>query len=413
MDSNSVAVFLANQAKHRNGDVNFTFRQDNSLWYLTGFPEDRSALVLTKNEIVIDGNSTHEILFVQESNAAFAAWVGDVIGIAGAKINYGFKAVKPIGGLKSFLDSLLRDTSTLYYTSQTSPFLRDPVTGFQLNVDKEFKKDLSTRFPQLKIKSNQSEVAKLRGVKSSDEIKLIRKAIDATTTAHIEAIKSCLPGMYEYQLQAVIEYCFKQAGAEYTGFPSIIGSGPNSTILHYEDNCRRMNDGDLVVMDIGAEYHGYTGDVTRTIPVNGKFSPEQREIYTLVYKAQQEAIKQVNAGAKFNDAHQAAVKIIEEAGYRKYFIHGTSHHIGLDVHDVGGFGVLKPGMVITVEPGIYIPKGSAVDQKYWNIGVRIEDDVLVTDTGCIVLSEKAPRTIEEIESLMKKTGIGNQPVGDK
>ena len=413
MDSNSFAIFLAATPDHRNGDVDFKFRQDNSLWYLTGFPEARAALLLSKATMMIDGKSTNEILFVRENNPMFATWTGTAIGMERAVNDYGLRASRSISALKSFMDSLLPNLKTLYYLPQTPAIVKDPVTGFQVNVDKEMRKDFTTRFPNVKMKSIGGSVAKLRAIKSEMEVQLIQKAIDATINAHSEAMKSCKPGMQEYELQAIIEYCFTKAGAAYTGFPSIVGSGPNSCVLHYEENRRTMRDGDVVVMDIGAEYEGYSADVTRTIPVNGKFSKEQREIYSIVLKAQEEAIKAIKPGVGFNEPHRIATKVIGDAGYGKYFMHGTSHHLGLDVHDVGGTGELKPGMVITVEPGIYIPEGSAIDKKYWNIGVRIEDDVLITNDGCIVLSAKAPRAIDEIEMLMKKEGIGNQPVGGR
>jgi Xaa-Pro aminopeptidase len=231
--------------------------------------------------------------------------------------------------------------------------------------------------------------------------------------------------MYEYELQAVIEYCFAKNGAEYPGFPSIVGSGPNSCILHYEANRRQMQTGDVVVMDIGAEYHGYTADVTRTIPVNGKFSPAQREIYEIVLKAQEEAIKEFKPGASSSAPSQRATDVIadglmklgiikEKSEVRRYYMHGLSHNIGLDVHDVGRFSApYAPGMILTVEPGVYIPAESPCDKKYWNIGVRIEDDVLITDSGCRVLSAGAPKTVNEIESLMKQKGIGNVKIGTK
>jgi Xaa-Pro aminopeptidase len=235
-------------------------------------------------------------------------------------------------------------------------------------------------------------------------------------------MKSCEPGMFEYQLQAVVEYCFTQAGAEYTGFPSIIGSGPNTQSYHYEANRRKMQSGELVVMDIGAEYHGYTADVTRTIPVNGKFNPAQREIYELVLQAQHVAIDTIYPGMIMADVEKKAMKVIaggliqlgiakDSDDVKKYCPHGMSHFIGLDVHDDGSIGKLVPGMVMAVEPGIYIPEGSNCHQKFWNIGIRIEDDVVVTDEGRSVLSAFAPQSVEDIEALMKKKGIGNQKVG--
>ena len=219
--------------------------------------------------------------------------------------------------------------------------------------------------------------------------------------------------MHEYEVEALLEYVFRRSGAEHPGFPSIVGSGENSVILHYESNRRPMEAGDVVV-DIGAELHGYTADITRTFPVSGRFSEEQRRIYELVLKAQEAGIAAVRAGAPFGAAHRAAYPVLarglaelglvddpgDAAGVSRFFMHGTSHYLGLDVHDVGSPGPLRPGAVLTVEPGIYIAPAEDVDPRWWNIGVRIEDDVLVTEEGPVVLSTGAPKTVEAIEALM-------------
>ncbi len=262
----------------------------------------------------------------------------------------------------------------------------------------------------------------LRTVKTPEEVALLRRAIDITAVAHREAMKSIEPGMHEYEVAALVEYVFHRNGAETPAFPSIVGSGENAVILHYETNRRRMRAGDLVVIDIGAEYHGYCADVTRTVPVGGRFSPEQRMIYELVLRAQSAGIRAVQVGAPFRAAHEAArdviadglmrLGLIREAGeVSRFFNHGTSHYLGLGVHDVGTGGPLTPGTVLTVEPGIYIPASPDVDRSWWNIGVRIEDDVLVTDAGPVVLSEAAPRAPDEIEALMAERGLGNDPAG--
>ena len=253
----------------------------------------------------------------------------------------------------------------------------------------------------------------LRQIKSDEEIVLMRKAINMTCDAQIELMKALKPSMTEYQSEAIVEYVFKKNGAEYPGFPSILGGGENSCIIHYTSNRKLLTDKDLLVSDIGAEYHGYTADVTRTLPVNGQFSEEQKIIYNIVLKAQQAGIDSCKVGNKFWTPHDAATKIITDEllklgiiekyfHVQRYFMHGTSHYLGLDVHDLGLNGPLEAGNVITVEPGIYIPEGSDCDPKWWNIGIRIEDDILITTNGPENLSAKAPREIEEIEALMKK-----------
>jgi len=270
--------------------------------------------------------------------------------------------------------------------------------------------------------SLRATLSDLRAIKTDEEMGPLRRAIDVTAAAQREAMRSIEPGMAEYEVEALIEYVFARNGSEAPGFASIVGSGENATVLHYETNRRRMEAGDLVVMDIGAEVHGYSADVTRTVPVDGTFSDEQRTIYELVLRAQEAGIEATRAGRGFRDPHQAAAQVIVEgltalgliddpSGVRRFFMHGTSHYLGLDVHDVGSYGALRPGEVITVEPGIYIAPAEDVDPKWWNIGVRIEDDVLVTDGDPVVLSAGAPRDVAAIEALMAERGLGNDPAG--
>ena len=262
-------------------------------------------------------------------------------------------------------------------------------------------------------------MGRLREIKSEEELFLMRKAISITCEAQIELIKALEPKMTEFQSEAIIEYVFKTNGAEYPGFPSILGSGENSCVLHYNTNRKTMTGDNLLVSDVGAEYHGYTADVTRTIPVDGHFSKEQKIIYDIVLKAQLAGIKKCKAGNSFWDPNVAATSVVSQElqklgiirspiGVRKYFMHGTSHYLGLDVHDVGTYLPLKANSVITVEPGIYIPEGSPCDKKWWNIGVRIEDDVLITKDEPEVLSDCIPKTTEAIEKLMQETSIFNQ-----
>jgi Xaa-Pro aminopeptidase len=270
--------------------------------------------------------------------------------------------------------------------------------------------------------SLRARLDELRAVKADEELALLRRAIDITTAAHREAMKSIVPGMYEYEVEALVEYVFRRNGAEAPGFPSIIGSGENSVILHYESNRRQMQEGDVVVMDIGAEYHGYSADVTRTVPVSGRFTPQQRRIYDIVLAAQEAGIAAARTGLLFGGVHDAAFRVVsdglqslglvdDDRGARRFFMHGTSHYVGLYVHDVGTWGPLLPGTVITVEPGIYISPAPDVDPRWWNIGVRIEDDVLVTAGDPVVLSAGAPRAAAAIEELMRQDGLGNEAAG--
>jgi Xaa-Pro aminopeptidase len=253
----------------------------------------------------------------------------------------------------------------------------------------------------------------LRMQKTEEEMELLRRSIEITAQAHREAMETIRPGMHEYEIQGLVEHVFMREGAERPGFNSIVASGENSVILHYSSNRRQMEDGDVVVIDIGAEYRGYVADVTRTIPVNGRFSDEQRAIYELVLNAQQAGIDAAVAGAAFSEPGRVATEIIAQGllelglisrpqEVRRFFMHGTSHYLGLYVHDVGDYGPLRPGQAITVEPGIYISPADDVDPRWWNIGVRIEDGILITDGEPILLSGDAPRSVDEIEALMAK-----------
>lgn len=236
----------------------------------------------------------------------------------------------------------------------------------------------------------------------------MQQAIDITSLAHQEAMKSMTPGLYEYQIEAVIEYVFKFNGSQQLAFPTIIGSGPNSLDLHYELGVRKIEAGDMVVMDIGCEYNHYCADITRTIPASGKFTPQQKEIYNIVLEANNAVIAMLKPGVTMAQMDSVARAVLAKYGYEKYWRHGCTHHLGLDVHDVGDTRLpLAPGCVVTVEPGLYIPPNADLPKEYWNIGVRIEDDVLITADGHRVLSAACPKTVEEIEALMKLEGLGN------
>jgi Xaa-Pro aminopeptidase len=417
MDSGSVAVFRSKDPDNRNGDTDYKFRQNDNFLYLTGCNETNSTLILAPNGMQLDSvTKATEIFFISEYTKS---WSGYTLGVDGAKQVLGFGAegtksvVLPAEKLKEFLPQLLKSKSLLYYTPSLPDIVFDPISNIKFAAVREVRKGLDEKYPNLTIKSSGLLVNDLRSVKSSAELVLIQRAIDATVSGCTEAIKSCEPGMYEYELQAIIECCYTRTGCEFYGFPSVVGSGPNTLTFHYDSNRRQMNNGELVVMDIGAEYHGYSADVTRTIPVSGFYSPAQKEIYELVLSAQNSAIKEVRSNVPMSASGEKAMEvlgeglvklgIIQDKGEaKKYCPHGISHFVGLDVHDVGSAKNLVPGMVFTVEPGLYIPDSCSCDKKYWGIGIRIEDDVLVTENGCKILSEAAPRAVDEIEILMKQ-----------
>ncbi|MCX6142739.1 MAG: aminopeptidase P N-terminal domain-containing protein [Ignavibacteriales bacterium] len=423
MEPNSVAIFKARDVSVRSNDANYQYHQETNFHYLTGCDEPKSYLLLCPEGVQVDTvTNAKEVFFLRPKTHSAA---GESLGLEGAQLQLGFAVVLQASELLGFAKRTLQGKKILYYYPSIPDVVYDPLMEKRSILSREVKSELQAAFPGLEIKNFFAPIAEMRSIKSPAELALLQKAIDATITAHVEAMKSCEPEMYEYELQAVIEYCFAKNGAEYQGFPSIVGSGPNSCILHYEANRRKMHNGEVVVMDIGAEVQGYSADVTRTIPVNGTFSQAQREIYEIVLRANEESIKEFKPGASPITPTQKAYDIIAEglmklgviktkAEALAYYMHTLSHHIGLDVHDLAPSGKpYAPGMVLTDEPGIYIPEGSPCDKKYWNIGVRIEDDVLITAEGNRVLSAGAPRSVKDVESLMKKKGLGNANIGDR
>lgn len=311
-----------------------------------------------------------------------------------------------IGRIANFYTDLKDDKIISEYINSQDDKLRLELKEQLLKIEADDENNLD-------VQSLNTLMAKLREIKTPEEMVLLTKAVRISAMGQREVMKAMHPGMSESEIQGIHEYVYKKYGSEYEGYPSIVGAGNNGCVLHYIENSKMKVENDLVLMDLGAEYHGYTADVTRTIPANGKFSPEQKAIYDLVYEAQEAGIAASVVGGDFRAPHRAAQKVIDEGlaklgiisssdSQHRYFPHGTSHYLGLDVHDAGTYGPLQANSVITVEPGIYIPEGSDCEKKWWGIAVRIEDDILITDNGPINLSSEAPRKSEEIEALMKQ-----------
>lgn len=328
--------------------------------------------------------------------------------IANTPIESSANVIQMISQVENRFDDVKEDALIKEYKSANSDLLK-----------KEVKQKITLA---LKPKTNidltflYANLATMREVKTAEELKLLTKAVRISAVGQIEVMKAMKPHMSETELQGIHEFVYKKYGAEYEGYPSIVGAGNNGCILHYIENNQTKVGNDLVLMDLGAEYRGYTADVTRTIPASGKFTKEQKEIYDLVYEAQEAGIALYTIGTSMRAPNQAAIKVINEGLFKlgiiksvdekhPYFPHGTSHHIGLDVHDPGNFGNFEENMVVTMEPGIYIPDGSACDKKYWGIGIRIEDDILVTKNKPINLSGEAPRTVVDIEKMMAKKSV--------
>jgi Xaa-Pro aminopeptidase len=412
MPKNSVAILFTSPIRNRSNDVDYEYHQDPNFYYLTGLREPHAVVIIYKEEQEFKNNlTTNEILFLEKREKQNELWTGKRLGVDGA--------IKKLG-----IASALENESFLSFENEFERF--EKILAFEEIDDVKNtheKGDLFSLLQAFKVttlgakniahRDLQIIMASLRQIKSKEEIVLMRKAIEMTCDAQIELMKALKPEMKEYQSEAIVEYVFKKNGAEYPGFPSILGGGENSCIIHYTKNRKQLKGKDMLVSDIGAEYHGYTADVTRTLPVDGHFSKEETIIYNIVLKAQQAGIDFCKVGNKFWTPHRTATKIITEEllalgiikesyHVQRYFMHGTSHYLGLDVHDPGLHETLQAGNVITVEPGIYIPEGSDCDPKWWNIGIRIEDDILITSNGPENLSAKAPRKIEEIEALMKE-----------
>ena len=441
MPDNSVAVFFANPVRNRANDVDYVYHQDPNFYYLTGYKEPHAVLLIFSEMFTDENNETYnEKLFVQQRNAAAEQWTGRRLGVEGAKGELGFSAVE--NGIE-FLDSgidfskfdnvMFKNFEDDYRDSRNPADLFDLIQSFKKQVrivddytiknktdDVEIDSDLNVQADEVKTdtRSLSTIMASLREIKTEEELALLKKAVRISAMGQREIMKAMHPGMSETEIQGVHEYIYKKYGSEYEGYPSIVGAGNNGCVLHYVENSKMKVEDDLVLMDLGAEYHGYTADVTRTIPANGKFSKEQKAVYDIVYKAQEAGIQATVIGNTMQSPDAAARKVVyqglidlgianNESDARQYFPHGTSHHIGLDVHDPGLYGALAENMVITVEPGIYIPDGSDCDPKWHGIAVRIEDDILITKDGPINLSAEAPRKSEDIEKLMKEKSALN------
>jgi len=446
MSPGSLLILFSNPLRPYSGDVYYEYRQENNFYYLTGIEQPESIFVL------MPSNETfREILFLPERDPGRELWTGPMLGPEEATRISGIDNVWNAGEFKAFIEAILQGLP--YRTERYQPsngydaffsalekseaevfLLLKPHPGLEgkLTRELEFAEQIRERYPGINVRDVHNILAQMRLVKSGYEISQLRKAVDITVEALRKAISEVRPGIWEYEVEAIIEYVFKRNNSSDWGFPSIVASGPNATVLHYEASQRQTAPGELLLMDVGAEWKQYSADITRTIPVNGVFTPEQLSIYQLVLKAQQEAAKLVEPGASIPKVHQRAVEVLKQGllelglitdlnsnQYRVFFPHGIGHWLGMDVHDVGGRGsIFQPGMVLTVEPGIYVREDSLqrlkdsgtsdadlekirpTVERYLNIGVRIEDVYLVTEEGHEVLSKGVPSDPNKLTSLM-------------
>ena len=418
MGDDCVAILPTAPERIRNRDVAFPYRPDSDFYYLTGFAEPEAVMAL------IPGRAAGEfVLFCRERDAEQELWHGPRAGLEGACEDYGAADAYPIKDLDDILPGLLEDRGRIYYTMGNNAPFDQRVLGWVNEVRNKIRNGVHA--PDEFISLNHI-LHDLRLYKSRNEIKLMRQAARISAAAHIRAMRSCRPGMMEYQVEAEMINEFMRQGARASAYPPIVGGGANSCVLHYVQNAKQLEDGEVLLIDAGAEYDYYASDVTRTFPVNGRFTQAQQDIYELVLAAQLAAIDEVRPGRPWNRPHEAAVEVLTEGlvalgilrgqpralikdkAYEKFYMHKTGHWLGLDVHDVGDYKVegawrmLEPGMTLTVEPGLYFPPRRGLARKWWNIGVRIEDDVLVTREGNEVLSRRAPKSVEDIEALMTR-----------
>ncbi len=482
MPANSVVAVFSFPERVFSNDVQYAYHQNPDLYYFSGYNEAESMLLIFKEDQKKGDQTFNEIMFVRERNPMQEQWTGRRLGVEGVRSKLGFQQVYNSGEFKNFpLD--LSKMQILYETPVNAGegMLNNLVSQFRAKAGlKDIEnKNLNNAYLTIKNYTNPANLARrvnmmkttiansgdpalstdpiitelmakpdsvtlvsvqqklkdfsvpadeynklvgaLREIKTPEELAVLRKSVYLSSIAHEEVMKAIQPGMSETELHGLFMYVHKKYGAEDEGYPPIVGAGGNGCILHYiENNATKVNN-QLVLMDVGAEYHGYSADVTRTVPANGKFTPEQKAIYQLVYDAQEEVFKICKEGTSWQDLNRKTADVLadgliklgiinDKKDVSKYYPHGVSHHLGLDVHDKNNRGPLKANMVITVEPGIYIPKGSPCDKKWWDIAVRIEDDVIIGKTSCENISAAAPRKVEDVEKAVAKKSVFSEYV---
>jgi Xaa-Pro aminopeptidase len=411
----SVAVFFSGKEKLRNGDNYYPFRSSSDFFYLTGFPEPNAWLIITCSE----KNSFSDTLFCLPKDPLQELWNGPRIGPKEAVNRFLFQNSQTIENLQEEIEKSFCSVKNLFFPFAESDEIDTLIKNSFIAIKKQGRGKKAS--PQKIIDASQT-IANFRLIKDTEEINSMRKAALISSNAHIRAMKFCKPGITEYQLEAELLHEFGKSGSQSVAYPSIVASGPNSCILHHKAGQRVLKENEILLIDAGCEIDGYASDITRSFPVSGYFSSPQREVYEIVLAAQKAAIKSTKPNADFSDPHEAAVKVISQGIidigliknislnevidkelYKQFYMHRTGHWLGMDVHDVGDYSKpLQPGMVLTIEPGCYIRPSNEIDEHFWNIGIRIEDDALVTDTGCELISRKTPVEVEEIESLINQ-----------
>ncbi|MEO6391748.1 MAG: Xaa-Pro aminopeptidase [Pyrinomonadaceae bacterium] len=415
----AVAIVPSARETVRSNDTHYRYRQDSDLFYLSGFSEPESIAVVKPSD-----KDAPYTLFVRPRDPEREIWDGRRAGVEGAVSEYGADAAHTYTEFAEKVGELMNNTSNLYYRIGVDADLDQIVIGHLRRLRALGRKGFSA--PHTIIDTG-AVLHEMRLIKSDEEIANMQRAADISAAAHVEAMKTARGGMKEFEIEALLEFSFRKNGAAAPAYTSIVGAGANATVLHYIENSGELHDGELLLIDAGAEFNGYAADITRTFPINGKFNQAQREIYDLVLEAQVACCEMVRPGSTNDEIKARSVEIltdglvrlgllkgepaelIKEEKYKQFYMHGLGHYLGLDVHDVGRYyhkdqpRRLEPGMVMTVEPGIYIsPDTKDIPSEYLGIGVRIEDDVLVTKNGPRVLTDKVPKTADEIEAVMAR-----------
>jgi Xaa-Pro aminopeptidase len=410
----------------RNADADYPYRHDSYFYYLTGFTEPEATLVL------IAGATDQAILFCREKNEEREIWDGYRYGPAAAKEKFGFDAGHAIDTIDTELPKLMANVNALFYALGSSQKLDAQIQAWLNSVRAQARAGITAPSKAVDIRVLLND---MRLIKDEYEIAIMQRAADISSQAHARAMRTSKAGLREYHLEAELLHEFRSQGSQFPAYGSIVATGANACVLHYRAGDAELRDGDLVLIDAGCELDSYASDITRTFPVNGKFSGPQKTLYELVLNAQAAAIAVTAPGKRFTDGHDAALKVLAQGmldtgllnknkvgslddviangDYRQFYMHRTGHWLGMDVHDVGDYRdhvpegeqkpwrTLMPGMVLTIEPGIYVRPAEGVPKEFWNIGIRIEDDALVTASGCDILTHKAPKTIAEIEAVMR------------
>ena len=418
MGRDPIAIVPAAPVQMRNNDVEYAYRQDSDFFYLTGFGEPEAVAVLMPGR-----QAAEYILFVRDRDPARETWDGRRAGPEGATRDYGADDAFPIADMDDILPGLIESRAKVFYTMGAYPEFDQRMIGWVNGLRAQVRHGGHS---PLEIVALEHVLHDMRLFKSGAELDLMRESARIAARAHVRAMQRCRPGLNEFEIMADLVHEFRSNNAD-TSYEPIVGGGANSCILHYRENDQPLRDGDLLLIDAGCEYQCYASDITRTFPVNGRFSAEQRAVYEVVLEANLAAIDKVRPGNHWNDPHDAAVRVVtqglvklgllkgraaalQRAGaYRRFFMHRTGHWLGMDVHDVGDYKVggewrvFEPGMVLTIEPGIYIPAGlRGVPRRFGNIGIRIEDDVAVTRRGAEVLTVQAPKDVDAIETVMAR-----------